>query len=145
MKAKLLLLMPVILLLTALRCLAQDANDIKPSAKDIIPFGKKLPPPDVIKTQDKSLIQAASTNLNNGLTPGIHKSDINAMKNSLNTWKQQLMEERKENVSNYQVNSANTTQSPASSLGLDFHLTKDINSLAESNARNFTDHFKNRN
>ncbi len=136
MKAKYLLLVPVILMLTALKGLTQDINDIKPSVKDIIPFGKKLPPPDLTSHSDKFMPQMTSTGINTKLLPGIHKPDINAMKKDLNAYKQHLMKERKEKISRYQLNSANAIQSPASSLNSNFHLTKDINALAESNPLN---------
>ena len=80
MKVKLLLLLPVMLLLAALRGLGQDVDDIKPSAKDIIPFGKKLPPPDLTRSPGKSVSQMTSAGANNDLAPRLQKPDIKAMK-----------------------------------------------------------------
>ncbi len=136
MKVKLLLLLPVMLLLTVLTGLGQDVDDIKPSAKDIIPFGKKLPPPDLIKNQGKSLTQISSADINTDLAPAMHKPDINAIKKNLGAYKQQIIEQRKASIQNYQRNSPNTIQIPASSVNSNFHLTKDINALAESNPFN---------
>ena len=136
MKAKLLLLVSVMLLLTTLRGLAQDISDIKPSVKDNISFGKKLPPPDLTNHPDKFMPQMTSAGINTDLLPGIHKSDIKAMKKDLNAYKQQLMENRKEKILNFQRKSATAIQRPSSSLNSNFHLTKDINALSESNPFN---------
>ena len=147
------LVLVVMLMLTALRGVAQNTEDVKRSIKDIIPFGKKLPPPDLTNHQDKFMPEMASPNIGSVLTrginhsdihsvftPGINHSDINEIKKNLDAYKQQLKEKIKEKISIFQGNSANTSQSPASSLNSNFHLTKDINALAESNARNFTSH-----
>ena len=47
MKTKHLLLLSAMLLFTMLTATAQDATNQRLSSKDDIPFGKKMPPPDV--------------------------------------------------------------------------------------------------
>jgi hypothetical protein len=47
MKAKPLLLAAVMLLFMMLTATAQDVTNQRLSSKDAIPFGKKLPPPDL--------------------------------------------------------------------------------------------------
>ena len=135
MKTKLLLLVPVMLMHTALNLFAQNTDDAKPSVKDNIPFGKKMPAPDLNNHPDK-FMPPITQPLTNALNPATHYSDINAMRSNLPLYRQQLMEKRRTKISDFQSNNANTAQRPISSLKSGFHLTKDINALAESNPLN---------
>ena len=67
MKTKHLLLMSLVLTLTALTAMPQDIVDKTDSAKENIPFGKKLPPPDLPIYPDRSLQQVTpATTVTNG-------------------------------------------------------------------------------
>jgi ELWxxDGT repeat protein len=139
MKTKHLLLASVVLTLTVHTGIAQDATYKKPSAKDNIPFGKKLPPPDISKFGDSSLPQMFYPNINAVLKPDKKSHDINAIRKKLEDHRPQLMDRIKEQTSNFPTNviATNAGRKNTSCPNSGFHLTKDINALAESNPRNF--------
>jgi hypothetical protein len=132
------LLLVVMLMLTALTVVAQDATSKKPSPENI-PFGKKLPPPDPAEYPGRSLPQMNHSNINAALREGIKSHDINAIKKALDDYRQQLMEKRKEPTPDFPANVTNANRSHGSSHKSDFHLTKDINAIAESNPANRSD------
>ncbi|HYK47562.1 MAG TPA: ELWxxDGT repeat protein, partial [Parafilimonas sp.] len=134
MKTKFLLFTPVLLMLTALTVVGQDATNNKPSSENI-PFGKKLPPPDVLSSPENSSQQRMPPNLNTTLMQAIKSHDKNAIKKALNNYGQQLKNQRIEESLRIPENNANANSSQANSNS-NFHLTKDINALAESNPHN---------
>ncbi len=130
MKTKHLLLLSTMLLFTTFTVVAQNAVDKKPSS-DNIPFGKKLPPPDIMNNANSPSGQVTQPNLNKLLTQAIKTHDKNAMKKALNNFRQQSKENNEQGLhanENYaNMNSGHTASNS------DFHLVKDINALAESN------------
>ena len=74
---------------TMLTAVAQNATDKKQSPKDDIPFGKKLPPPDLMNDTDP-LQQMTQPNLNKLLMQAIKSHDKNAIKKTLDDYRQQL-------------------------------------------------------
>ena len=126
-------------MLTVLTANAQEAIEKRPLAKDNIPFGQKLPPPDITKLPGTSLPQMTYTSINPVLKPDKNNHDINAIKKNLEFHRQQLMDRIKEKTSNFPTNvtTNNAGRSNTSCPNSGFHLTKDINALAESNPRNF--------
>ncbi|MEP7377364.1 MAG: ELWxxDGT repeat protein [Chitinophagaceae bacterium] len=139
MKPKYLLLAFVLLMLTVLTANAQDAIEKKHAAKDIIPFGQKLPPPDITRLSGTSLPQMTDPGINAVLKPDKNNRDINTIKKNLRYHRLQLQDKIKEQASNFPANVTpnNAGRSNTSCPGSGFRLTKDINALAESNPRNF--------
>ncbi|HEX5152379.1 MAG TPA: ELWxxDGT repeat protein [Parafilimonas sp.] len=131
------LLPAVVMLFTTLIAVAQDATNQHLSAKDEIPFGKQLPPPDLVNSPDRSLRQATHANTNN-----VFRHDMivqNANKKTPEYYKQLLLEKRKTQSSVLTENvSAAIKSENKNSANSNFHLVKDINALTESNPRNFT-------
>jgi ELWxxDGT repeat protein len=130
MKTTHVLLTAVTLLFIVLTATAQDATEIQSASKnkDIVPYGKKLPPPS-----DLNKYPNASMSL-----PQIHRPDLQLIRQDLNKYKQQLLKKKNEQMSRFKTNPVNTKVVAAASQNADFHLVKDINALSESYPRNFT-------
>ncbi|HXL54824.1 MAG TPA: hypothetical protein VN958_01120, partial [Chitinophagaceae bacterium] len=71
------LLLVVVLMLTALTGIAQNTTDRKSSVKDNIPFGKKLPPPDLTEYPDRSLLLTPQVSINTPFRQGMSVPDAN--------------------------------------------------------------------
>ena len=143
MKTKQLLLCLLLLTFTGLSVIAQDATNKHLSAKDNIPFGKKLPPPDLTRDAVKSLPQIMHSDKNTSLMPGIHHPDINTIKKNLDDYKQQLKNNKSSGSKSSQVDVTGAMGRHHHSGNSGFHLTKDINALAESNPANHSDWYVN--
>src|SRR6185436_1076580 len=102
MKTKFLLITAVLIMLTALTVVAQDGTDKKPSSENI-PFGKKLPPPDLMNIQENSSRQMPP---NKVLTQAMKSNDKNAIKKALNDYRQQLVDRRKALAIDFSTNVA---------------------------------------
>ena len=124
------------LMFTALTAIAQNAADKKPSEENI-PFGKKLLPPDLMNSPGSSSQQMMQPNLNKLLMQAIKTHDKNAIKKALDNYRQQLKDNNSQQALYIQRN--NTTVHSNTSSNSNFHLTKDINALAESNPDNHTE------
>jgi len=135
MKSKFLLITSALLMLTALTVVAQDATDNKPSSENI-PFGKKLPPPDLMRGHENSSRQIVPPNLNKLLMLAMKSNDKNGVKKALNDYKQQLMDKREEQTIDFSTNVADANRNHENSPNSNFHLLKDVNALAESNPHN---------
>ncbi len=135
MKTKHLPLLAITLMFTSLTVIAQNATDKKLPAENI-PFGKKLPPPDIMVSPGSSSQQMMQPNFNKLLMQAIKTHDKNAIKKTLDDYRQQL-----KNQSNPQAlyNKGNNSVHSYANSNSDFHLTKDINALAESNPSNNSD------
>jgi ELWxxDGT repeat protein len=138
MKTKHLLLMSAMLMLTALTSIAQNVTDKPNSVRDNIPFGKKLLPPNLINSPENSSQQMMQPGFNKLLMQAIKSHDKNAIKKTLDDYRQQLKNQSNTQALPIQGNNANANSSHASTNS-DFHLTKDINALAESNPTNNSD------
>ena len=143
MKTKHLLFSSVMLMLTALTAVAQDATNKHLSAKDEISFGKKLPPPDLTQYPGIALPQMIPLNIKAILMPGTHRPDINAIKKQLETYRQQQQDQGNGDIKPFQGNGAGVISGHGNSVNSDFHLTKDINALSESNPSNRSDWYVN--
>ncbi len=131
------------LLLTAPSAIAQDAATKPYSAKSDIPFGKKLPPPDVSNERGESLAPIMSPNINNVLKLNSNHQRINSINKNINEYRQQFFQNINEKSRNEQTFhasenaiAARSNRSNSCTTVSGFHLTKDINALAESNPRN---------
>ena len=138
MKTKHVLSVLVILLLTTFTCIAQDATYKKPS-QNIIPFGKKLPPPDLSKYQRKSFPGMVRPDANIALMR-IKDFSANDIKKDPAAFKQMIMQRRNMHSSIAKFNTAPSINSEITDAGQpDFQLTKDINALSESFPSNTSD------
>jgi ELWxxDGT repeat protein len=139
MKSKHLLTTLVLLMLTAVTVVAQDATDKKPSSENI-PFGKKLPPPALMNSSRNSSQQVMQPDLNKLLMQAIKSHDKNAIKKTLDDYRQQLKENHIQQALHINRNYADVhSNNSNSNSNSDFRLLKDINALAESNPHNYTD------
>jgi trimeric autotransporter adhesin len=138
MKAKILLLIPVMLVFIALTAVAQRVTPQRHSVKDIIPFGKKLPPPDFTKSWGKPTPGFTNPGINNALTKSRNLPDPNTIKKDPESYRQQLLNTRKLQRLSLSSNAAGPAANAESERSgrPDFHLTRDINALAESNPVN---------
>ncbi len=142
MQKKHLLLAFAMLILIELTATAQNVVDKPNTQKDNIPFGKKLPPPDIMNSQTNSSQQIIQPGLNKLLMQAIKTHDKNAIKKVLDDYRQQLKENSNEQALHINGNNANSNSSHTNSNS-DFHLTKDINALAESYPNNYSDMYGN--
>ncbi len=93
MKTKHLLLMSVMLMLTAFAAFTQDAAFDKHPVKNI-PFGKKLPPPDLTIHPDKFLPEMISPG-KSALRQDMRMHNANTIKKDPAYFKQLLLDRRK--------------------------------------------------
>ena len=70
---------------------------------------------------------------------GIKSHDRNAIKKTLTNYRQQLIENRKEQTLDFPSNVANADKRHGNGNDCNFHLAKDINALAESNPKSYSD------
>jgi len=134
------LLSPVVLMLIALAVTAQNATNKQHSVKDIIPFGKKLPVPDLSKYPGRPLPGITRPGTNTALMQGINSLNANMIKKDPDYYRQQLLKSRATSVESFQRNSTLAAEEGNRSCPTsDFHLTKDINALKESNPHNYID------
>src|SRR5206468_404258 len=126
----------IMLMLTALNVVAQDATEKKLSSENI-PFGKELPHPDIAEYPGRSAPQMSRPNMNTALRQAVKSHDKNAIKKALDDYRQQLMDKRKEQTIDFPTNAADANLNHENSLNSNFHLLKAINALAESNPHNF--------
>ncbi len=136
---KIYFLIAIMLFALSINSKAQDGTDKKNSLKDNIPFGKKLPPSDLSEYAGKSLPQITNSMINPGFKQALRHHDINTMKKTMGDLKQQLKEKRTQQIFNNRFGVINANQNRRGSHTGDFHLTKDINALAESNPANNSD------
>jgi ELWxxDGT repeat protein len=143
MKPKQLLLLAVMLMLTALTGIAQNTTYKQHSVKDIIPFGKQLPAPDLSKYPGKkSLPAVARPDANNASLQSINSLNANEIKKNPEYFRQQLLKSRALLSESFHRSGAPAIdESNISSHNSDFHLTKDINALAESNPSDNKDEY----
>src|SRR3954463_2045285 len=94
MKTKQGLLVSVMIMITAITPNAQDARDINPASKKIIPFGKKLPPPDFKNLPGKRPQGNLRSSLYRTALPGIKSLNAGEIKKDPNNLKQLLQETR---------------------------------------------------
>lgn len=132
---KISILLPVILLISALTAIAQDATNKHHSDKERIPFGKKFLPPDLIEYHGRHLQQTDGKNVNKPLTTGKLHGDMNARKKQLDYYKQQLKNNKNTDAEDKAVTVKNNNGKRNNS---DYNLTTDINALAESNPTNIS-------
>ena len=140
MKTQHLLPVTVMLLLTSLIAVAQNAASKKYSIQNI-PFGKKLPPPDLITYPDKYSSQMFRQSPGATSLREIDIAQTKAAKANPEYFRQLLLDKR-ERLTSFPVEtkSAVSKIENTDSTTPDFPLLKDINPLAESNPRNFTNH-----
>src|SRR6478752_5023153 len=94
MKTKHLLLIPVMLMLTALTVIAQDAENLHPASKQIIPFGKKLPAPDLSTSPGRYQPGIPGQALNPALQSRMNAFKVNDIKKDPNRFMQQILQSR---------------------------------------------------
>lgn len=128
MKKRLLLLV-MMLISTMLHVIAQDVRPYQPS-KNKLNFTKKSPP--YFPVYPNKLMQGdRSRGTNSVLMPGMNEFKAADIKKDPKSFKQMLLEKR--NHENWAAQ--NHTTSPVSlgsAQSSDFHITRDINALAES-------------
>lgn len=134
MKTTKLLGAAVMLTLTTFAGIAQNIDPGKPGAKDIIPFGKKLPPPDIRNHVEKYLPQMISTNAD--VIQGANIFNPNAIKKNPQHFKKLMEKKRLPRESLQEYIAPVTGESNEGENNLQVHLVKDIDSLAESNPYN---------
>ncbi len=143
MKTKILLTALVMLLLTAHTGMAQDINDAKRSIKDNIPFGKKLPPPDLSVHQDNLVQQSNNSGQNITLSQSNNITGRQTKKKDPEYFRQLFRNSRQIKSRFFQSESRNgipeVNKKNHNSSNCNIHLAKDINALAESNPHSFTD------
>ena len=140
MKTKLLLLTSVMLMFTALAAVAQDATEKKYSEQNI-PFGKKLPTPDLNDYADNSLMQNFNLAANGTFRHNANVLSDNKIHKTPEYFRQLFLERKKMQATLCAQNKLPVMNiKNVNSSDINFHLTKDIDSLAESNPRNFTNH-----
>jgi ELWxxDGT repeat protein len=132
------LLFAVVMIFTAFTVVAQHATNKTLSAKDNIPFGEKLPPPDLTEFfQGSAGITRANTiatSMQSMRVPGADK-----IKKTPEYYEQLLLERRKMQTSIFEKSAAEDVKAGnETSLNSNFNLIKDINTLSESNPDNFT-------
>ncbi|MEP7229746.1 MAG: ELWxxDGT repeat protein [Ginsengibacter sp.] len=137
MKANHLLLVPVMLMLTAATSFAQDATNKRLSTKDDIPFGKKLPAPELTTPADISY-SPMITVTKAVLSPDVSIRNANAVRKGPDDFRQLLQERRKKQTPLFQNATPNKGKENEINTNSNFHLLKDIDALAESYPRNFT-------
>src|SRR4051812_11149419 len=118
----------VMLLLTALTVAAQD------EAGATIPFDKKLPPTDRKPIRDRFLPNKVKNNISRTQLLSIKSLNTKDIQNYPDRLKQLLQENRNNLMQMHRRTTATAGNLGNSStpLNADFHLTKDINALAES-------------
>ncbi len=136
MKTKYLLFVFAMLLLTTYTTVAQNVTGNPNSVKDNIPFGKKLPPPEFMNNAGNSSQQMMQPELNKLLMQAIKSHDKNAIKTTINDYRQQLKDRSNQQALHIPENNAMANHASSNS---NFHLIKDINALAESNPTNNSD------
>ena len=94
MKAKHLLLVPVLLMLTVLTVVAQDVTEKKISVPSI-PFGKKLPLPDLTAYSEKFLPLTTQQGINSSLMQNMPAPKLNAIHKSPDYYRQLFLERKK--------------------------------------------------
>src|SRR6266542_171602 len=141
MKTTNLLLLAVTLMLTALTSVAQNEIDKKPAAENIA-FGKKQPPPDLTNYINRSSAEMVNPNVNSFFMPGMNISQPIAPHKSPNYYRQLFKERRQMQASLLSpvTKIADANLQNESNSAPHFPLLRDINALAESNPRNFTNH-----
>src|SRR6478752_10624141 len=138
MKTRPTLLFAAMLMLAALTAIAQDARQIHPASKQIIPFGQKLPAPDLTNTRSRLLqrmpVRGVSNRVGNDFLQNIKSLNSKDFKKDPQALKQQLLEKRNSFISTMQKRNTATAAGLGSNStpDLDFYLTKDINTLSES-------------
>lgn len=142
MKTKHLLFVLVLFIVTAHAGFAQSTKVVKPSTQDRIPFGKKLPPPDIKKKEGNKFQLANPVQANPDFTRRITKADISAMKKNPESLRQLLKTMREKPTQTFTAKSRNNhhPKHPKKLESCDLQLTKDINALTGSYPRNYTDH-----
>ncbi|HYK43967.1 MAG TPA: ELWxxDGT repeat protein, partial [Parafilimonas sp.] len=139
MKPKNLLLLAVMIMYTALAGLAQNGAYKEPPAKDIFQFGQRRSLPDLSKYPGISL-----QGTNTAFMKGINSFNANEIKKHPEEFKQQLQKGRAIGSQSFQRNHMHAANGPeGNNSHSDFHLTKDLNALAESNPGNAADFYVN--
>lgn len=134
---KCLLLLAMMLLFAGLHTIAQDVTQGYKPSKNKINFTKKSPPYFPVYP-NKFMSGVSSPRLSAASMPRINEFKAADIKKDSKTFKQMLLEKRNhENraVQNHTTSSANL----GSAQNSDFHITRDINALAESFPGNFSD------
>lgn len=141
MKPKHLLFVLVLFIITAHAGFAQNTKVVKPSIQDRIPFGKKLPPPDVEKNEDKNLLQAKPVQANPDFKRRITKAAIIEARKNPESLRQLLKTMREKPTQTFFAKSQNNyhPKHPKKAESCDLQLTKDINALTGSYPRNLMD------
>ncbi len=123
------------LMLTAFTASAQDAIFDKHPVKNI-PFGKKLPPPDLANHPDNFLPEMISPG-KSALKPAMRTYNSNTIKKDPAYFKQLLLDRRKllpdwrkTQTPAFQNATSNPRREIDNDSDPDFHLLKDINALA---------------
>jgi ELWxxDGT repeat protein len=143
MKNKYLLIAAVIIMFTALKTVAQNAMNIKSAEKTAISFGKKLPPPSLTIRPGNSLQGKVRPGMPNLSMQRIKDLNANDIKKDPARFKQQALQMRGNRYAPaLQTTSATATDfTTADEDNSHFHITKDINALAESYPSNYSSNF----
>ena len=143
MKTKFLLLIAVIIMFTALKTVAQNAMNVKSAEKTTIPFGKKLPPPSLTILPGNSLPGKVRSGMPNLSVQRIKDLNANDIKKDPARFKQQILQMRgSHNAGILQKKSAAATDfTTANEDNSNFHITRDINALAESYPSNSSSNY----
>src|SRR4051794_31164129 len=137
MNAKHLLFLSVMLLFTGRTAIAQTTEHIRPIRKEIIPFGKKLPPPDPKDFPDRFLPENVTTGTNTRITPQSNTLNTTDIIQHPKRTRQQFLGNIDRKLEIKRSNALpHTNGENSNSKDLDFHLTKDINSLSGSAPHN---------
>ena len=98
MKTKHLLLAAVLIIVTAIQSVAQNAINGKLSQKTAIPFGKKLPPPNLTILPGNSLPGEVRFDVHNLNMQRIKDFNANDIKKNPAQFKQQILQMRNNNM-----------------------------------------------
>ena len=133
MKTRPLLLTTVMLIFAVCTTFAQDGKYKIPPSKDVIPYSPQSPPLDFTANREKFLQRLAKQNNNPASMPGKDSFDINEIRKNPALFKQLVLEHRKDLTPFTRPNAVTGSQLESASItGSGFHLTRDINALADS-------------
>ncbi len=131
MKLEQLLLVHLMLLLSVI-AISQSAPVKKYSREEITTFGKKLPPPDLNEYPGRSLHQTGRNAESKAFIQNPHPVSIDATKKNGDNYRQQMLDKIKQQHFAPHENESIADPGNRNPHSSNFHLTKDINPLAES-------------
>ncbi len=136
---KLLLLVIATIIFATQYSFAQNAKESKPSSKNAIPFGKKLPPPEEPLRDAVMPGQVSPTGLMNDFSRGGNNVNINKRMKGQKILRENMRGAGNNRQSTFRSNNPGMHEKPKRGALCNLGLLRDINALAESNPQNFTD------